>query len=124
MLNKVDLPQPDGPMIDTNSPGAIENETSSTAVITPSLVTKRLLTRWTSRRRASCPGGVSSATTGDRAGSPLMGSIGGAPALNKRGAHRRRIPRLYAHVDDRDASVEHRADGLLQRGRERGEMLD
>ena len=59
MLNKVDLPQPDGPMIDTNSPGAIENDTSSTAVITPSLVMKRLLTRSTSSRGASRASAVS-----------------------------------------------------------------
>ena len=31
MLKSVDLPQPDGPMIETNSPGATPNETSSTA---------------------------------------------------------------------------------------------
>src|SRR5215831_14843179 len=48
MLNSVDLPQPDGPMIDTNSPGATENETSSTAVTGPSRVAKRLVTRSTS----------------------------------------------------------------------------
>ncbi len=36
MLNSVDLPQPDGPMIETNSPGATLNEMSSTAVIGPS----------------------------------------------------------------------------------------
>jgi hypothetical protein len=43
MLNSVDLPQPDGPMMDTNSPGATENDTSSTATIASSPVPKRLV---------------------------------------------------------------------------------
>ena len=33
MLNSVDLPQPDGPITERNSPGPTLNETSSTAVI-------------------------------------------------------------------------------------------
>jgi hypothetical protein len=33
------FPQPDGPMIDTNSPGATRNEMSSTARMSPSLLT-------------------------------------------------------------------------------------
>ena len=32
-LNSVDLPQPDGPITDKNSPGLTLNETSSTAMI-------------------------------------------------------------------------------------------
>src|SRR5437588_4417065 len=54
ILNNVDLPQPDGPMMDTNSPGAMEKEMSSTAVIAPSLVMKRLVTRSTSSRCVGC----------------------------------------------------------------------
>src|SRR5262249_27685556 len=41
-LNKVDLPQPEGPITPTNSPGATLSETWSTAVRTPSGVSKRL----------------------------------------------------------------------------------
>ena len=37
-LNKVDLPQPEGPITERNSPGLTSNETSSTAVIGPSAV--------------------------------------------------------------------------------------
>ena len=37
-LNRVDLPQPEGPMTERNSPGLTLNETSSTAVIGPSAV--------------------------------------------------------------------------------------
>src|ERR1041384_3505789 len=36
MLNKVDLPQPEGPMTARNSPGATSNDMWSTAVRTPS----------------------------------------------------------------------------------------
>src|ERR1700694_135829 len=124
MLNKVDLPQPDGTMIDTNSPGAIENDTSSTAVITPSLVTKRLLTRSTSRRRPSRKDAAPVAAAGDRADSSTIALTAVAPNLSKRGCHRRRIAALYTDVDDSDGTILHRADGLLQRGRERIPPLD
>src|SRR6478735_7926162 len=55
-LNKVDLPQPEGPMIPTNSPGATLNETWSTAVSTPSGVSKRLTI--SSTNRIGCAGAV------------------------------------------------------------------
>src|ERR1051326_2119659 len=66
ILNSVDLPQPDGPMIETNSPGATENDTSSTAVIEPSRVAKRFETRSTSRRRVALGSALASviATSG------------------------------------------------------------
>src|SRR6266404_4135596 len=54
ILNSVDLPQPDGPIMETNSPGAMEKEMSSTAVIAPSLVLKRLVTRSTSSNCVDC----------------------------------------------------------------------
>src|SRR5262245_60092699 len=43
MLNRVDLPQPDGPITPRNSPGATDSETPSTAVTTPSGVSNRLV---------------------------------------------------------------------------------
>ena len=42
MLNSVDLPQPDGPITDRNSPGFTLNETWSTATTTPSWVSNCL----------------------------------------------------------------------------------
>ena len=42
-LNSVDLPQPDGPITDRNSPGRTSNDTSSTAITGPSAVSKRTL---------------------------------------------------------------------------------
>src|ERR1700676_2288229 len=124
MLNKVDLPQPDGPMIDTNSPGAIENDTSSTAVITPSLVTKRLLTRSTSRSRMAREDAASVAAADDRADSSTIALTAVAPNLGKRGRHHRCIAPLYTDVDDSDRTILHRADGLLQRRCERIQALD
>ena len=38
MFSKVDLPQPDGPMIDVNSPAAIVRSTSLSAVVSTSVV--------------------------------------------------------------------------------------
>src|SRR5438105_5670304 len=48
-LNNVDLPQPEGPITPTNSPGAMLSETWSTAVSTPSGVSKRLTISSTTR---------------------------------------------------------------------------
>src|SRR5262245_26938784 len=48
-LNRVDLPQPDGPITPTNSPGATVSETWSIAVSTPSGVSKHLTTSSTTR---------------------------------------------------------------------------
>src|SRR5258707_13565427 len=48
-LNKVDLPHPEGPITDTNSPGATVKETWSTAVRMPSGVSKRLTMSSTTR---------------------------------------------------------------------------
>src|SRR5215468_5799835 len=70
MLKSVDFPHPDGPMIETNSPSTTENETSSTAVIGPSLVAKRLLTCSTSSSARSRFGRPGSALTGDSKAPP------------------------------------------------------
>src|SRR5437867_12752069 len=71
MLNSVDLPQPDGPMMDTNSPGAMEKEMSSTAVIAPSLVMKRLVTASTSSSCVGCGCAATSVATDGPAGRSL-----------------------------------------------------
>src|SRR5262249_54254895 len=49
MLNRVDLPQPEGPITPRNSPGATPSDTSSTAVTTPSGVSNRLV-MWSTTR--------------------------------------------------------------------------
>src|SRR5258708_30883934 len=48
-LNRVDLPQPEGPITDTNSPGATAKETWSTAVRMPSGVSNCLTMSSTTR---------------------------------------------------------------------------
>src|SRR4029077_16775990 len=55
MLNRVDLPQPDGPITARNSPGATSDEMWSTAVMMPSGVSKRFtMSLTTSIGAASC----------------------------------------------------------------------
>src|SRR5215467_5810636 len=61
MLNRVDLPQPEGPITPTNSPGATESETPSTAVTTPSGVSKRLLILSTTRMPSGMAAGLDAA---------------------------------------------------------------
>ena len=41
MLSKVDLPQPEGPMMATNSPSLISNETPSNAMVSISMSSLR-----------------------------------------------------------------------------------
>ena len=53
MLNKVDLPQPDGPITARNSPGLTPSETRSTAVSGPSGVSNRLTISSTTRNAVS-----------------------------------------------------------------------
>ena len=103
MLNRVDLPQPDGPMTETNSPGATSNETSSTATTPSATLPKRLVTRST-----ASTGGTAATAAGRsavaaaltcRAGSarrPWRGCSPAPPAHRSRPPHRprpRRWPR-------------------------------
>src|SRR3954449_1053577 len=74
-LNKVDLPQPEGPMIPTNSPGATLNETWSTAVSTPSGVSKRLTI--SSTTRIGCTGAVVATPESTRSNGTVT------PAINR-----------------------------------------
>src|SRR5262245_14453449 len=61
MLNRVDLPQPEGPITPTNSPGATESETPSTAVTTPSGVSNRLVMLSTTRLPLGAAAGLDTA---------------------------------------------------------------
>src|SRR5260221_1634469 len=117
MLNNVDFPQPDGPMIETKSPAAVENEMSSTAVITPSAVASRLRMCSTSSRRES--GAGSAACNAGGIASSITGSALIASGRKHRG-HRRCVSRLQVHIDDGDVTA---FDGV-DRGRERrGEIV-
>src|SRR5262249_43314222 len=69
MLNKVDLPQPEGPITPRNSPGATESETPSTAVTTPSGVSNRLVMLSTTRMPSGAAAGLD---TADNTGAAAM----------------------------------------------------
>src|SRR5262249_26019261 len=90
-LNRVDLPQPEGPMTDRNSPGLTPNDPLSTAVIGPSGVSNRTTmssaTRMASFRTAS-------------------GGIGNLLALSRHnGRHGGGVAGFDAHVDNGDGPV-------------------
>src|SRR5215510_11888173 len=61
MLNRVDLPQPEGPITPRNSPGATDSETPSTAVMTPSGVSNRLVMLSTTRNPSGTAAGLDAA---------------------------------------------------------------
>src|SRR5215510_15807145 len=61
MLNRVDLPQPEGPITPRNSPGATESETPSTAMTTPSGVSNRLVILSTTRMPSGAAAGLDAA---------------------------------------------------------------
>src|SRR5262249_761701 len=97
-LNSVDLPQPDGPMTETNSPGLILKDTSSTAVIGPSAVSKRTTILSTTTMGWPRPA----------AGAAIRLF---AFARHPRG-HGGGVAGLDAHIDDRDIAGLDRGDGL------------
>src|SRR5580700_2794151 len=104
MLNKVDLPQPDGPITAKNSPGATVNDTLSMAVTPPSAVAKCIAMSSTTRSAsaaAACGSGVTRLLVETTA------MVGPSCALSVSGArhrcfHHRGITRLDAHIDDGD----------------------
>src|SRR4051794_19268146 len=104
MLNSVDFPQPEGPITDRNSPGATASETWSTAVTLPSAVSKRLTMSTTS---SACGGSAAPADARKRV---AIGSGTARDTWRQRGRHRRRIARLDAHIDHRDAACLDRGD--------------
>src|SRR5262245_13161178 len=69
MLNRVDLPQPEGPITPRNSPGATESETPSTAVTAPSGVSNRLVILSTTRMPSRAAAGLD---TADNTGAAAM----------------------------------------------------
>src|SRR4029077_7490710 len=109
-LNKVDLPQPEGPMTETNSPGLILNDTSSTATIGPSAVSKRTTMLSTIR--------MASELAGAAAAIALF-----ALARHHRG-HGGGVAGLDPYIDDRDVTGLDRGDGLRKDRREIARRVD
>src|SRR5580700_2567238 len=124
-LNKVDLPQPDGPITARNSPGATVNDTSSRAVTPPSAVPKCM----TMFSTASSAGPLSACGSGvtrllvDTAAMfwPIGVLISGA---RHRLRHDGGIARLDADIDDGDVAGVDFGDRLLQRRSEIGRLGD
>src|SRR5258705_4030886 len=83
ILKSVDLPQPEGPMMPTNWPGATESETPSTAVTTPSGVSNRLVMLSTARMPSGAAAGFDAA---DRTVAAAMLVPRIAPQRGARGA--------------------------------------
>src|SRR6516165_508481 len=99
-LNKVDLPQPEGPITARNSPGATSNDTRSIAVSAPSGVSKRLT--MSSTRRIG--------PAGFMRGAAMRGLSRSFRRTRERGGHRRRVPGLDPYVDDRHGAVRDRRE--------------
>src|SRR5581483_243918 len=101
-LKRVDLPQPDGPMIERNSPCLTLRDTLSTAVIGPSGVSNR--TTMSSATR------IASVTE----------ALDGMTVLLAFAGHRRcrggGVAGLDADVHNRNGTRLDRRDGLRQRG--------
>src|SRR5580700_10801629 len=125
MLNKVDLPQPDGPITARNSPGATVNDTLSSAVTPSSALPKRM----TMSSTVSSAGPLSACGSGiarllvDTAAMfwPIGVLISGA---RHRLRHDRGIAWLDSHIDDRDVASVDFGNRLLQRCRELSRLGD
>src|SRR5215470_4025684 len=129
-LNSVDLPQPDGPITPTNSPGLTSNETWSTATIGPSGVSKRLTMSSTTRMARSGFGAVAGPSLRlTNVGAVAISSS--SPAFPRRcyvvpasvGLAGERIPHRAGAVARLDAHVDHRHFALLDRCNRLGDRL-
>src|ERR1700730_17299581 len=125
MLNKVDLPQPDGPITARNSPGATVNDTLSRAVTPSSAVPKRMTMSSTTSRAGllSACGNVVTRLAVDTVAIfwPFGVLISGA---RHRLCHDGGIARLDSHIDDGALAGVDFGDRLLQRHREIGLLGD
>src|SRR5580704_677138 len=117
MLNKVDLPQPDGPITAKNSPGATSNDTLSSAVSSPSAVTKRIAMLSATRMAGgACVTSIARSLV-ERVAilwaivAAAEGSVAGAG--HGRG-HDGGVAGLDPHIDDGDAAGVDRRNGLFQ----------
>src|SRR5580658_4899674 len=104
VLNKVDLPQPDGPITARNSPEATLNDTLSSAVRLPSAVAKRITMFSTTRiaGAAACGSGIARSLVERLAiFGAILGTVGRSisSARHRRG-HGGGIAGLDAHIDD------------------------
>src|SRR5579862_7638828 len=125
MLNKVDLPQPDGPITARKSPGATVNDTLSSAVTPSSALPKRMtMSSTTSSADAlsACGIGVTRLAVDTVAMAWPFGVLisGARHSLRHDGG----VARLDADIDDGDVAGVDLCDSLLQRRREIGRLGD
>src|SRR5271154_6227497 len=125
MLNKVDLPQPDGPITARNSPGATVNDTLSSAVTPSSTLPKRMTMSSTTSNAgplSACGSGITRLLVDTAAMFlPIGVLISGA---RHRLRHDRGIARLDADIDDGDVAGIDFGDRLFQRRHEIGWLGD
>src|SRR5580692_4127285 len=125
MLNKVDLPQPDGPITARNSPGATVNDTLSSAVTPSSALPKRMIifsTTSSAGPLSACGSGMTRLLVDTAAMAwPFGVLISGA---RHRLRHDRGIARLDADIDDGDVAGVDFGNRLFQRRRELGRLGD
>src|SRR5258708_3274272 len=124
MLNKVDLPQPDGPITARNSPGATVNDTLSSAV-TPSSAVPKCMTMFSTTSSAGplsvCGSGITrllvdtAAIFSARRCCQLLVGCLSVSCARHRLRHDRGIARLDADIDHGDAAGVDFGNRLLQR---------
>src|SRR6202046_686691 len=125
MLNKVDLPQPDGPITARNSPGATVNDTLSSAVTPSSALPKRMTMSSTVSSAgplSACGSGVTRLLVDTAAMFWPMGVL--ISGARHRLRHDRGIARLDPDIDDGDVAGIDFGNRLLQRRREIGGFCD
>src|SRR5579862_3396776 len=125
MLNKVDLPQPDGPITARNSPGATVNDTLSSAVTPSSALPKRM----TMSSTVSSAGLLSACrNVVTRLAVDTVAMLWPFGVLISGARHRLRhdggVARLDADIDDGDIAGIDFGDGLFQCRREVGRLGD
>ena len=116
MLNKVDLPQPDGPITARNSPGATVNDTLSRAVTPSSALPKRMTMSSTTSSAgpvAVCGSGVTRLAVDTVAMFWLFDVL--ISGARHRLRHDRGIAGLDADIDHGDAAGIDFGNRLLQR---------
>src|SRR5580704_6022180 len=105
MLNKVDLPQPDGPITARNSPGATVNDTLSRAVTPSSALPKRMTmfsTTSSAGQLSACGSGVTRLLVDTAAMFWPMGVL--ISGARHRLLHYSGISRLDSHIDHGDTA--------------------
>src|ERR1700739_690653 len=116
-LNKVDLPQPDGPITAKNSPGSTSKETWSRAMISPSVEAKHIARSSTTRIAGPASGAAITRSSVETLA--IFGAIAGsAPGASHCSGHDGGIAGLDPHIDDGNLTGINRGNGFFKHRRE------